>query len=73
MRIPLADVSSVAVEDIEPERWGGWGLRFSPGRRAYVTGRAPGIVIGRQDGGAAAVTIGHADDAASVMQALIDR
>ncbi|MBK4348217.1 hypothetical protein [Lacisediminihabitans changchengi] len=72
-RIPLADVSGVAVETIDPLRWGGWGLRFSGSGRAYVTGRAEGLVVGRTNGAPTAITIPHASDAASVLEALIRR
>ena len=72
-RIPLRDVSGVMVETIDPLRWGGWGLRFSGSGRAYVTGRAEGLVVGRTNGVPTAITIPHATEAASVLEALVRR
>ncbi|CAN5174607.1 hypothetical protein BH09ACT1_BH09ACT1_23190 [soil metagenome] len=71
MRVPLAKVVAVSVEMIDPLSWGGWGFRFAPGRRAYVTGRAEGIVVTSSGGTFSAVTIPNAEGAASVLQALI--
>jgi hypothetical protein len=73
MRIPLSDIEEISVETIDPMLWGGWGFRFSPGRRAYVTGLAPGIVVSRRGGSQAAVTIQRAEEAAAVGQALLER
>jgi hypothetical protein len=72
-RIPLADVSAVSVEMIDPMQWGGWGLRLSGSGRAYVTGRAEGLVVARRNGVPTAITIAHASDAASVLEALARR
>jgi len=72
-RVSLADVTDVVVETIEPARWGGWGLRFSGAGRAYVTGRAEGLVVGRRHGMPTAITIPRAADAAAVLEALIRR
>jgi len=72
-RVSLADVTDVVVETIEPARWGGWGLRFSGAGRAYVTGRAEGLVVGRRHGVPTAITIPRAADAAAVLEALIRR
>jgi len=72
-RVPLAQVTDVVVETIDPLRWGGWGLRFSGAGRAYVTGRAEGIVVGRAHGVPTAITIPGAADAAAVLEALIRR
>jgi hypothetical protein len=73
MRVPLAKVAAVSVETIDPLSWGGWGFRFAPGRRAYVTGRSEGIVVTSSGGTFSAVTIPNAEGAASVLQALIRR
>jgi hypothetical protein len=73
MRVPLAKVAAVSVETIDPLSWGGWGFRFAPGRRAYVTGRGEGIVVTSSGGTFSAVTIPNAEGAASVLQALIRR
>ena len=72
-RVPLADVTDVVVETIDPLRWGGWGLRFSGSGRAYVTRRAEGLVVARANGVPTAITIPGAADAAAVLEALIRR
>lgn len=73
MRMPLAKVAAVSVEMIDPISWGGWGFRFAPGRRAYVTGRGEGIVVTSSAGNFSAVTIPNAEGAAAVLQGLIER
>ena len=73
MRIPLSDIEEISVETIDPLLWGGWGFRISAGRRAYITGRAPGIVVTRRGRSGAAVTIPRAEEAAAVGQALLAR
>lgn len=73
MRIPLSDIEEISVETIDPLLWGGWGFRISAGRRAYITGRAPGIVVARHGRSGAAVTIPRAEEAAAVGQALLAR
>lgn len=71
MRIPLEAMESIDVDVIEPMAWGGWGYRTSPGRRAYVSRRGPGIVVTKVRGGLAAITTPDAEEAASVAAALL--
>ncbi|KQO61225.1 DUF1648 domain-containing protein [Curtobacterium sp. Leaf261] len=73
MRIPLDAMESVDVDVIEPMAWGGWGWRTSPGRRAYVSRRGPGIVVTNVSGGLSAITTRDADEAAAVAAALLVR
>lgn len=71
MRIPLDAMESIDVDVIEPMAWGGWGYRTSPGRRAYVSRRGPGIVVTNVRGGLSAITTPDADEAAAVAAALL--
>ncbi len=72
VRVRAADIAGVSAETIEPLQWGGWGLRFSGRGRAYVVGRGEGIVVTRKGGGAVAITMPHAAEAAAALQAVVD-
>lgn len=71
--IPLTMISAATSEDLEPAQWGGWGYRIGPRGRAAIVRKGDGLVLryGRQ--GRYAVTVDHADDAADVVNALVDR
>lgn len=71
--VPLADVTSVAVQHVEPMTFGGWGYRVVPGVRAVVIRRGEGLRIGRRGRPDLVVTIDGADDAAAVLGGLIAR
>lgn len=71
--VPLADVTSVAVQHVEPMAYGGWGYRVVPGARAVVIRRGEGLRIGRRGRPDLVVTVDGADDAAAVLGGLIAR
>jgi len=72
-RIPLAEIASVRVDDIEPIEWGGWGYRVGPGRSAAVLRGGPGIVVELRDGRLFAVTINDPDEGVALLQAYSHR
>jgi hypothetical protein len=73
VRVRLQNVAAVMAEDIDPLRWGGWGLRLSSAGLAVVTRRGPGVVVTRRSGGAIAVTVDRPEQAAAVAEALVAR
>lgn len=68
--VPLADVETVEVEDVEPLHYGGWGWRAVPGVRALVLRRGEAIRVGRRSAPTLIVTVDGADTAAGVLAAL---
>lgn len=61
------DVAGADVQDLDPLRWGGIGLRALPDRTAYIAdGGGPGIVVYQRDGRRLAVRITEGDHAARV-------
>ncbi len=74
-RVPLARVSAVSVERIDPGQWGGWGYRVMPGRSAYVVHGGPGLVLDLVDGKRFAVEVTEgreaAEEGAAVLEALV--
>lgn len=74
VRLPLEQVESVDVIDLEPMRWGGWGYRGSLrafGKAAWVVRSGPGLVLHLTRGRTFAVTVDQADDAADVIRSRI--
>lgn len=69
VRVPLADVVGVEVEDVEPLAFGGWGYRVMPGVRAVVIRRGVGLRVRRADRPDLVVTVEDAADAAGVLAA----
>lgn len=61
IRVPLADVADVAVVDVRPMAYGGWGYRVVPGARAVVMRAGEGLRIGRR--GSAPDLVVTVDDA----------
>lgn len=59
-------VVGVEVQDLDPMRWGGVGLRALPERTAYIIDQAggPGIVVHQRDGRRLALQITDGDPAA---------
>ncbi|WES64942.1 hypothetical protein P0L94_02445 [Microbacter sp. GSS18] len=74
-RVPLGDVTSAAAVDVVPMgEFGGWGLRWAPGRRFGVvlrTGAA--IEVTRRDGRRFVVTVDDAGTGAALLEALAER
>jgi hypothetical protein len=74
LRLPVDQVESVEVVDLEPMRWGGWGYRGSLrafGKAAWVVRSGPGIVLHLTRGRTFAVTVDGAEDAAEVIRSRI--
>ena len=69
VRVPLGRVEHVAVEDVEPMAYGGWGYRVMPGVRAVVVRRGPGLRIRRSGAADLVVTVDDAATAAGVLAA----
>lgn len=59
-------VAGVEVQDLDPMRWGGVGLRPAPERTSYIVDQAggPGLVIHQRDGRRLALQVTEGDAAA---------
>lgn len=65
MRVPAEDVVGVDVQELDPMRWGGVGLRALPDRTAYIVGRGgPGLVVYKRDGRRLALQVTAGDEVA---------
>jgi uncharacterized membrane protein len=69
LRVPIEDVADVAVEDVAPMSYGGWGLRKVPGATAVVVRAGQGLRVERRDGRAFVVTVDDAARGAGVLLA----
>lgn len=70
-RVPLADVGQAVAAPISPlSDFGGWGVRWAPGRMGVVLRAGEGIVVTRRDGRLFAVTVDDADTAAALLNGL---
>ncbi|WP_052664757.1 DUF1648 domain-containing protein [Nitriliruptor alkaliphilus] len=69
LTVPLEEVADVAVEEVTPASYGGWGLRQMPGTVAVVIRRGPGLRISRTNGRSFVVTVDGAAEAAGVLLA----
>jgi hypothetical protein len=69
VRVAVADVTSVHVEDVEPLSYGGWGYRVMPGVRAVIVRRGPALRVGRAGRSDLIVTVDDAATAAAVLAA----
>ncbi len=72
IRVPLADIDGVELEDVEPLAFGGWGYRVMPGVRAVVIRRGVGLRVRRIGRADLIVTVDDAATAAGVLQAHLD-
>lgn len=69
-RLPAADVVSVEAASIAPlAEFGGWGLRWAPGRFGLVLRAGEGIVVRRRDGRIFAITVDDAETGAALLAA----
>ncbi len=70
-RLPAAEVRSVEAARIEPlTEFGGWGLRWWPGRFGIVMRAGEAVVATRIDGRVFAITVDDADTAAALLAAV---
>lgn len=75
LAVPLDTVAGAATTTVRPLEFGGWGLRMQPttGTTAVVTRTGPARRLDRTDGTAVVVSLNSADEAAAVVNALLDR
>lgn len=70
VRVRAADVERVAASTINPlGEFGGWGLRWAPGRFGIVLRTGPGIVVTRRSGNIFGITVDDAETGAAVLAA----
>lgn len=68
-RVPAAEVAHVAAGHINPMAdFGGWGMRWAPGRFGLVMRTGEGVVVTRQDGRVFAMTIDDSATAAGLLK-----
>ncbi len=73
-RLPADEVQRVEAAHITPlAEFGGWGMRWAPGRFGIVMRTGEGIVAKRKDGRIFAVTLDDAETAAAVLAAAAGR
>lgn len=70
--IPLSDIDAAQSIDVRPMRWGGWGYRWVPWKRAsaVVLRAGPGVKLDRANGRTFVVTVDDAQRAAAVLNEL---
>ncbi|QTX04613.1 DUF1648 domain-containing protein [Agromyces archimandritae] len=72
--VALDDVESVSVVTVNPMgEFGGWGIRYAPGRFGYVLRTGPAIEVGRRGRSSLVVTVDDAETGAALLQALVAR
>ncbi|ANS80195.1 putative integral membrane protein [Serinicoccus hydrothermalis] len=66
LRVRAEQVAGVDVQELDPMKWGGIGLRALPDRTAYIVGAGggPGMVVYQRDGRRLALQITEGDAAA---------
>lgn len=69
IRVPLATIEGVELEEVEPLTYGGWGYRVVPGVRAVVIRRGIALRVGRSGRPDLVVTVDDASTAAGVLAA----
>lgn len=68
-RVPADDVMQAVATKISPvAEFGGWGIRWAPGRLGLVLRTGEGVVVTRNDGRIFAVTVDDADTAAGLLE-----
>ncbi|MGC5222873.1 DUF1648 domain-containing protein [Micromonospora sp. DT81.3] len=70
-RVPLTDIASASAVQVNPMgEFGGWGLRFAPGRFGIVLRAGEGVEILRANGKRVVVTADDATTGAALLQTL---
>ncbi|WP_025134481.1 DUF1648 domain-containing protein [Leucobacter sp. PH1c] len=73
-RTPLADIAEASSGPIHPlADFGGWGIRWAPGRTGVVLRAGDGIIVTRHDGTLFAVTVDDASTGAALLTGFADR
>lgn len=74
IRLPASDVRSVEAAEVNPlGEFGGWGLRWMPGRFGIVMRAGEALIATRADGRIFAITLDDSETAASVLAAAAQR
>lgn len=69
-RVPATDIDRVAAVDIDPfGEFGGWGLRWAPGKFGIVMRTGEGIAVTRKSGRDFAITVDDAETGAALLAA----
>jgi uncharacterized membrane protein len=72
--VPLAEVVSARGTTVTPMAdFGGWGIRYLPGRFGVVLRTGPAIEVARRSGRIFVVTAPDAETGAALLQALVER
>ncbi|PKQ25566.1 MAG: hypothetical protein CVT64_09095 [Actinobacteria bacterium HGW-Actinobacteria-4] len=69
LSVPIAQVTDVRVEDIDPMSYGGWGVRSVPGATGVIIRAGEGIRVERTTGRALVVAVDDAAVGAGVLLA----
>lgn len=75
LAVPLDTVTGATTTTIRPFQYGGWGIRMQPGgaTTAVVTRSGPALRLDRTDGSAVVVSLEAPEEAAAVVNALLDQ
>lgn len=72
--IPTTDVVEAAVEEVRPvRRYGGYGYRARGGRRCLIVRAGKGLLLRRRVGRDVVVSVDGAEEAAALVNALVER
>lgn len=74
LRVPLAEVREACASTLNPfVDFGGFGMRYGSGKRGFVTRKGEALLLEQADGTKTYVSINHADQAAAVVNTLLQR
>ncbi|MBN9612309.1 MAG: DUF1648 domain-containing protein, partial [Actinobacteria bacterium] len=74
VRVPAADIAEAAAAQVNPlAEFGGWGMRWAPGRFGVVPRSGEGIVVQRRSGKLFVVVVDDAGTAAALLTAIAAR
>lgn len=74
IRIPLADIQSARVTDVDPlADFGGWGMRWAPRSTGLIVRSGEALEITRTSGRSLVATVDHAAVGAELINALVLR
>jgi|GEM_PF-5452471 len=74
LRVPLAEVREASSSTLKPfVDFGGIGMRYGHGKRGFVTRKGEALLLEQADGTKTYVSINHADQAAAVVNTLLQR
>jgi hypothetical protein len=73
MRVPADDIAEVAVADVSPGQFGGWGYRIVPGGSGVIMRSGEALVVTRRSGRRFTVTVDDAGTAAGLLSAVAAR